>query len=165
MSEGGSWLLQAVQERFQIGIINPRALDGVLVDGHRFLEPFLRLVQSPQLGAVTGEVVRDRPHLGERVRHGQQLIEHLLRLFEFMQGEGAVNLRVHSIRVELDDRIGNVHADIPFLPASVNAPAKFQHIRVRAKLRRDTLQFLVGLQVIPKLQPALHRSEMMTVWC
>jgi hypothetical protein len=37
----------------------------------------------------------------------------------------------------------------------VNVPADFEHAWMSAKLGRDPLQFLVGLSVIPKLQPTL----------
>ena len=37
------------------------------------------LPQASQLGAVTGEVVRDGPHLAKPLRRREQLIESLLR--------------------------------------------------------------------------------------
>jgi hypothetical protein len=40
----------AVPERFEIRVINRRPLDGVLVNGHRLLEPRFAFLQAAQLG-------------------------------------------------------------------------------------------------------------------
>jgi len=100
----------AVPERFQIGVINRRSIDSVLVDRHCFLEPLLTFVQPRQLGAVARKVVRDRPHLRERFRHRRQLIESLLRTLQLVQSEGAMNPTVRPFRRELCDRSGDVYA-------------------------------------------------------
>src|ERR1035437_1871418 len=74
-----------------------------------------------------------------------------------------MNPRIRPVWVELDDRPGDVHARGPFGFLGVNVPANFQHIRMGAKLRGDTFQFIVGFQMIPKLQPALGGAEMVAV--
>ena len=96
--------VNAVPERFQIWIVNPRPPDGVRVNRHGYVEPVLTFVQPPQLSAVAGEVVGDRPDLREFDRHGQQLIERLLRAFQLVQSKGALNPRFGPVRSEFDDR-------------------------------------------------------------
>src|SRR5262249_39725216 len=50
----------ALPQRLQVGIVNGSTFDGVFVDD-RFLGPLLTLIQPAELGAIAGEVVRDRP--------------------------------------------------------------------------------------------------------
>ena len=74
-----------------------------------------------------------------------------------------MNPSVCPFRRELHDRSGDVHASGPLLGLGVNLPAEFEHVGMDAKLGRDLVQFLVGLQMIPKLQPALRGLQVKVV--
>jgi hypothetical protein len=89
------------------------------------------------LSAVAGEVVRDGPDFGEFVGGGQELVERLLRPFEFMQGECAVNPAVNIVGRNGEGNDSNVDAGISFFVGGINVPAHFEHRGMTAKLRDD----------------------------
>lgn len=96
-----------VAQWFQVGIINRRLLDRLLVNGHRLFEPLQALLQPAKLAAVAGEIVGNGPYLAELLRRGQQLVERFLGALQFVQRERAVNPGVRPTRGELDDRCCN----------------------------------------------------------
>jgi hypothetical protein len=66
-------------------------------------------------------------------------------------------------RHQLNQRRGNVQRTLPFLGFGVNLPANFQNSRVSAILGGDVLQFLVGLEIVLQLEPALSRFQVSLV--
>lgn len=61
----------AVPKGLQVRVINPGPLHRLLINQDRLLEPRCAFLETPQLGAVAGQVVGDGPFLGEFVHNRQ----------------------------------------------------------------------------------------------
>ena len=95
------------------------------------LEPDLAFLQSAELGAVAGKVVRYGPFLGELRRRGQQEFVGFKRATQFVQRERTADPAELMVGHEPDDGMADFNTVLPLSGLRADGPAHLQYKGMR----------------------------------
>jgi len=116
----------------------------------------LRLIELHQLSTITGQVVTNRPVLGESLRHGQRKFlgltgpAHAIERYRSMHATEFVRWKLPV------QGVGDLVGHRPLLRIGIDLIPQLQHCGMGAELWLNLVQLLVGLQGQFQLQPALR---------